>query len=110
MLISGVNALTCNTDLIAWNDSRYVLPNVGLRSLQVPFGSWQIQGNPWNPQSLTKGLLESPPIKGHLTGLQTLNQQMNGCLVKLRELNRGADFDSTLVLVKLAGDAQLLFK
>ncbi len=44
MLISAVNALTCNMDLIALIDSRCVLPNVGLRSLRVPFGSWQVQG------------------------------------------------------------------
>ncbi len=31
-------------DLIAWIDSRCILPNVGLRSLCVPFGSWKIQG------------------------------------------------------------------
>ncbi len=44
MLISAVDALTCNRDLIAWIDSRCVRPNVGLRSLRVPFGTWQIQG------------------------------------------------------------------
>ncbi len=30
MLISAVNALTCNMDLIAWIDSRYALPIVRL--------------------------------------------------------------------------------
>ncbi len=44
MLISVVDTLTCNMDLIAEIDLRCVLPNVGLRSLRVPFGSWQIQG------------------------------------------------------------------
>ncbi len=44
MLISAVNALTCNMDVIALIYSRYALPNVGLRSLHLPFLSWQIQG------------------------------------------------------------------
>ncbi len=44
MLISVVDALTCYMGLIALTDLHCVLPNVGLRSLRVPFGIWQIKG------------------------------------------------------------------
>ncbi len=53
-------------------------------------------------QNLTKDLFESPPIKHDLAGLQALIRQIRGCSTTLRELNRSADLDSTVLLVKLA--------
>ncbi len=44
MPIGVVHVLTCNKNLISRIDSRYAPQNVGLRSPQVPFGSWQTRG------------------------------------------------------------------
>ncbi len=62
-------------------------------------------------QRLMMNLLECLPIKQNLTWLQTLIQQMHGCLVKLRELNRSADLDSIAMQAKpVANESQLLFQ
>ncbi len=43
MVISAVNALTCNMDLIAWIDSRCVIMNVGFGSLREYFQKTSIE-------------------------------------------------------------------
>ncbi len=53
MLISAVNALICNMDLIAWNDSRCVLPSV-LPNILLLFYSINIPYSMCSPKYSTQ--------------------------------------------------------